>query len=117
MVVLICLIYFCWEPLRAISLVWLVSALAPALGPLMGEPLKLWGPLLIITVQSWQQFLQSCAHRWLVPPLGPALGPLMVGPLWLWEPLPTSRVSLGSSFSDHEPTTGWFLHWAQPWGP
>jgi len=65
---------------------------APSLGPLLGEPLRLWGPLLTPTVQSWQQFPQSCAHHWLVPPLGPALGPLMGEPLRLWEPLSISIV-------------------------
>jgi len=53
-------------------------------GPITGAPvggtLEAVGPLLTPTVQSWQQFLQSCAHHWLVPPLGPALGPLIGGP-------------------------------------
>jgi len=58
----------------------------------------------------------------LCPPLAvastePCPGAPDGGPLRLWGPYSLPESSLGSSSSLPEPTTGWFLHWAQPWGP
>jgi len=52
------------------------SSTGPSLGPLKGEPLRLWEPLSTPKVQLWQQHPQPRHHIWLVPPLGTTQGPL-----------------------------------------
>jgi len=61
---------------------WLVTPLGPALGPLMGQPLRLWGPLSTTKVQPWQQFLLPWPQHWLARPSTSRVQP--------WQQLPLS---------------------------